>query len=132
RADRLVEARPAAAGVELRAAAEQLSATRTAGVEAGAFLVEEFTGPGSLGRSLAQHRVCVGGELLAPFGFALAHGVGHGILLGPGASIVSPPRWCGAAAADMRAVRLQTCSETSRNGIARSSPSRLRGRDTAA
>jgi len=53
-ADGLVEARPAAARVELRAALEQLGAAGAARVHAGALLVEELTRPGALGRRLAH------------------------------------------------------------------------------
>ena len=48
-AHRLVEARPAAAGVELRAALEELGAARRTGVDAGALLVEQLARPRALG-----------------------------------------------------------------------------------
>src|SRR6478736_324594 len=82
-ADRLVEARPAAAGVELRAALEELGAACAAGVEAGASLVEQLAGPGALGRRLAQHGVLVVAELLAPLVFGLFHAVRHESSWGP-------------------------------------------------
>src|SRR5690606_35720826 len=49
RVHRVVEAGPAAAGVELGAALEQLGSARRTGVEARAVLVEQLTGPGTLG-----------------------------------------------------------------------------------
>src|SRR5690606_42063126 len=48
----LVEARPAAVGLELRLRAEQLGAARTARVDALARLPQEVTGPGALGALL--------------------------------------------------------------------------------
>ena len=54
-AHRLVEARPSAVRVELRAALEQLGTAGGARVQAGAALVEQLAGPRALGRRLAQH-----------------------------------------------------------------------------
>src|SRR5690606_469691 len=78
RSDRLVEARPAASGIELRAAAEQLRPTRTTGVEACALFVEKCAGPGALGRGLAQDGVAGLVQLGAPFAIGLVHAVRHG------------------------------------------------------
>ena len=55
--DRLEEARPARAGVELRATLEQRGVTRAALVGAGALLIEQGARPRALGRGLAQDRV---------------------------------------------------------------------------
>src|SRR5690606_31141451 len=75
--DRFVEARPAAPGVELGAALEQLGATRTARVQARALLVEQLAGPGALGGSLPQHCILLVTELGAPLVVCLLHAVIH-------------------------------------------------------
>ena len=88
-AHRLVEARPAASGVELRAALEELGAARRTGVEAGALLVEQLARPRALGRRLAQHRVLLGAELVPPLVVALGHVVVHRASLSGASDLVS-------------------------------------------
>ncbi|OEI67484.1 hypothetical protein Cus16_2922 [Curtobacterium sp. ER1/6] len=88
--DRLVERGPAAAGVELRAALEELLAARRTRVDAGALLVEQLTGPRTLGPGLPEHGVLVRGELLAPLGVGLVDVVRHCFLLLP----VEARWWC--------------------------------------
>jgi len=56
---------------------EQLVAARSAGVQTGSTLVEQFTGPGTLGCRFAQNRVLVGAELCAPLGLGLLGAIGH-------------------------------------------------------
>src|SRR5690606_39816845 len=73
----LVEARPAAVGLELRVRAEPLGAARTARVDALARLPQEVTGPGALGALLAQHVVLLGREELAPLLVGPRHLVRH-------------------------------------------------------
>src|SRR3954470_1476853 len=64
--DRIVEARPAGAALELLLRCEQLLSAPRAGERAGAFLVVERTGAGTLGAVAAQDVVLLGGEQLAP------------------------------------------------------------------
>src|SRR5262249_18312467 len=68
RVDRLVEARPTAAGVELRAAAEQLVAACLAAVQAVTVLVEQGAGPRALGGGTAQDRERGVVQQVAPLG----------------------------------------------------------------
>src|SRR3954447_9467863 len=75
---RLVEARPAAAGVELRVGLEELRPARLAGVHARGLGVGVLPDERSLGAGLAQHGVLLGRELLAPLLVGLLHLVGHG------------------------------------------------------
>src|SRR5690606_39382362 len=76
-ADRFVETRPAASGIEFGAALEQFGAACTTGVEAGALLIEQLAGPGALGGRFAQHRVLVAAEFCTPLVVCLLHAVIH-------------------------------------------------------
>src|SRR5690606_10878113 len=73
----VVEARPAAARVELGAALEQLGAARGTRVEARAVLVEQLTRPGAFRARLAQDPVPLLAELLTPLLFRLGDLVPH-------------------------------------------------------
>ena len=64
-------------GVELGLGAEQLGAAGAAVVDADGLGVGVLADERSLGASLAEHRVLLGGELLAPLGVALVHLVTH-------------------------------------------------------
>src|SRR3954469_8603068 len=80
----LGEARPAAAGIELRVGLEQHIAAAGAGIGTGAVVVLIFAGEGTLGRLLAQHRVLHRRQLVAPLLFALDDLVVRGFRLGVG------------------------------------------------
>src|SRR5256885_14468361 len=69
--ERLKEARPARAAVELGVRRKQRLAAARAAEGAGACFVIEGTGPGALGAILAQHLVGLGRELAAPVGVRL-------------------------------------------------------------
>src|SRR4051794_10075469 len=64
--DRIVEARPAGAALELLLRSEQLLSATHAGERAGALFVVERAGAGTLGAVAAQDIVLLGGEQLAP------------------------------------------------------------------
>src|SRR5205085_6840416 len=64
--DRLGEARPSGAGLELRVRREQLAATRGTSIEPVALLERVLPGEGSLGALEAQDLVLLGGEPRAP------------------------------------------------------------------
>src|SRR4051794_30061335 len=70
---RLVEARPARAGRELRVRAEQLGAAAGTPVGAARLLVVVLVGPGSLGALAAQNLVLLRRQLAAPFLVVLVH-----------------------------------------------------------
>src|SRR5690606_13386681 len=74
---RLVEARPATAGVELRPRGEQLVAAGPARVAPGAVLVEQLARPGPLRRRLAQDRERLGSQPLAPLLLVVLDLVAH-------------------------------------------------------
>src|SRR6476620_1620369 len=65
--DRLVETRPARAAVELGCRIEERQVASGAGESAGAVLVVERAGEGTLGVLLAQHGILLGREQLPPF-----------------------------------------------------------------
>src|SRR5688572_33253036 len=69
--DRLEEAGPAGARLELLAGAEQLQAASRARVNAGVVVVPELAGAGPLGPLLAQDAVLLGREAPAPLRVAL-------------------------------------------------------------
>ncbi len=73
RIDRLPVARPAAAGVELRARLEQRRAAADAVVAAGLEVVPVFAGERALGGGVARHLVLHRVELLAPLRVGLLH-----------------------------------------------------------
>src|SRR5690606_15440466 len=70
------EGRPAALGVELRLAAEQLGAAAPAAIDADGLVVLVLTAEGTLGAGLAQHVVLRGAQLGAPLLFGLVGRVG--------------------------------------------------------
>src|SRR5437588_2736545 len=70
---RLVEARPAGPGLELRVRAEQLGAAGRAAVHAVVLDVDVFAGEGALGPVPAQDLVLLGRQPLAPLGVAELH-----------------------------------------------------------
>src|SRR5206468_10317420 len=69
--DRVPEARPAGAGVELGVGAEELLTAARAAVHAVAVLVPICAREGLLGALVAEHLVLLGRQLLAPVGFRL-------------------------------------------------------------
>ena len=75
RADRILqrrpEARPAGAAVELGGRGEQVEVAARAGEVAAPFLVKERARERTLGRALAQHRVLIGRQKLAPLGIGM-------------------------------------------------------------
>src|SRR4051812_36826304 len=75
--DRLVERRPAAAGVELGVRLEELGAAGLAGVDALGLGVGVLAGERSLGAGLAQYGVLLRREFLTPLLLALVHLVAH-------------------------------------------------------
>src|SRR3954467_1081949 len=75
--DRLVERRPAAAGVELRVRLEEPGVAGLAGVDALGLGVGVLADEGTLRAGLAEHRVLLGRELLAPLLVGLLHLVCH-------------------------------------------------------
>src|SRR4051794_3562135 len=64
--NRIVEARPAGAALELLLGCEQLLPAPRAGKRAGALLVVQRAGAGPLGAVAAKNIVLLGGEQLAP------------------------------------------------------------------
>src|SRR6185312_13928934 len=65
---RLVEARPARAGIELGRGIEHRRAAADAGIRAVIVMVPELAGEGALGAVLARHLVLLGSQLFPPFG----------------------------------------------------------------
>src|SRR5882724_1941908 len=70
-AGRLIEARPAGAGIELRRRIEHRLAAADAGIRPRLMMVPELAGEGALGAVLASHLVLLGRQLLAPLRIAL-------------------------------------------------------------
>src|SRR5579883_1528488 len=69
--ERLIEARPAGAALELGLGGEQGQVAAGAGEDALAVLVQERAGPGALGALVAQDLILLRGELGAPLGIGL-------------------------------------------------------------
>lgn len=75
--ERLVEARPATAGVEFCIGTEQLSAAANAFVSAFVMAVVVFTCEGALGALLASNPILLGSELLFPLFFGFDYLIAH-------------------------------------------------------
>src|SRR5829696_9153238 len=115
---RLGEARPAGARVELGRRVEQLGTTTGAAVHAVVVTVPVLPGEGALGARLSQHLVLLGVQLFAPLGIGLRHWIRrHKVLSHPNSlggrtpDIRSPPthpragprrRWCSAPGGEPR------------------------------
>src|SRR5688572_28337863 len=76
--DGFIEARPAGAAVELGLGREQRQIASGANERARAMLIVEGAGEGTLGLLLAQHRILLGSQKLAPFLRRVGHLEGAG------------------------------------------------------